>query len=113
MNDAKVLLAGAHSFFSGLKHRGEPVREGLGEEHFVEDWRDEHKRAFMYSGCKDDQTSADADISGEACWGDELGFLDDDASGGKSKLFAGESSIGVFFPGILLFFGEEGKGIHG
>lgn len=31
----------------------------------MEDWRNEHKRAFMYSGCKDDQTSADASISGE------------------------------------------------
>jgi len=65
VNDAKQLLAGASSFFQGLKHRTEPQEEGLGEEHFVEDWRNEHKRVFMYSGCKDDQTSADASISGE------------------------------------------------
>ncbi|MCJ1400792.1 hypothetical protein MMC11_004000 [Xylographa trunciseda] len=65
VNDAKQLLAGAQSFFQGLKHRGEPQEEGLGEEHFVEDWKDEHKRVFMYSGCKDDQTSADASIAGE------------------------------------------------
>ena len=64
VNDAKQLLAGAQSFFQGLKHRGEPQQEGLGEEHFVEDWKDEHKRVFMYSGCKDDQTSADASIGG-------------------------------------------------
>jgi len=65
VNDAKQLLAGAQSFFQGLKHRGEPQEEGLGEEHFVEDWKDEHRRVFMYSGCKDDQTSADASIAGE------------------------------------------------
>ncbi|MCJ1433680.1 hypothetical protein MMC27_003044 [Xylographa pallens] len=65
VNDAKQLLAGAQSFFQGFKHRGEPQQEGLGEEHFVEDWKDEHKRVFMYSGCQDDQTSADASIGGE------------------------------------------------
>ena len=65
VNDAKQLFAGAQSFFQGLKHRGEPQQEGLGEEHFVEDWKDEHKRVFMYSGCRDDQTSADANIAGE------------------------------------------------
>jgi len=65
VKDAKQLLAGATSFFQGLKHRTEPQEEGLGEEHFQEDWRSEHKRVFMYSGCKDDQTSADASISGE------------------------------------------------
>ena len=64
VNDAKQLFAGAQSFFQGLKHRGEPQQEGLGEEHFVEDWKSEHKRVFMYSGCRDDQTSADASISG-------------------------------------------------
>jgi len=36
----------------------------LGEEHFVEDWKSEGKRVFMYSGCRDDQTSADATIGG-------------------------------------------------
>jgi len=65
VNDAKVLLAGATSFFQGLKHRGEPQQDGLGEEHFVEDWRSEHKNVTMYSGCRDDQTSADASIQGE------------------------------------------------
>ena len=64
VNDAKVLFAGAQTFFQGLKHRGEAQQEGLGEEHFVEDWKSENKRVFMYSGCKDDQTSADATISG-------------------------------------------------
>lgn len=65
VNDAKQLLAGAQSFFQGLQHRGEPQQDGLGEEHFAEDWKSENKRVFMYSGCRDDQTSADASIAGE------------------------------------------------
>lgn len=64
VNDAKQLFAGASSFFQGLKHRAEPQQEGLGEEHFQEDWVHEGKSVFMFSGCKDDQTSADATISG-------------------------------------------------
>ena len=62
--DAKQLFAGAQSFFQGLKHRAEPQQEGLGEEHFQEDWVHEGKSVFMFSGCRDDQTSADATISG-------------------------------------------------
>ena len=65
VNDAKQLFAGAQSLFSSFKHHGEPQQEGLGEEHFVEDWKNEHKNVTMYSGCKDDQTSADANIAGE------------------------------------------------
>jgi len=65
VNDAKQLLAGAQSFFQGLQHRGEPQEEGLGEEHFQENWNTENRHVAMYSGCKDDQTSADASISGE------------------------------------------------
>jgi hypothetical protein len=64
VGDAKQLLAGAQSFFSSLKHRAEPQKEGLGEEYFQEDWRNEGKSVFMFSGCKDDQTSADATIAG-------------------------------------------------
>ena len=64
VNDAKQLFAGAQSFFSSLKHRAEPQEEGLGEEHFMEDWAHEGKSVFMFSGCRDDQTSADATISG-------------------------------------------------
>ncbi len=64
VNDAKQLFAGAQSFFSSLKHRNEPQEDGLGEEHFMEDWAHEGKSVFMFSGCRDDQTSADATISG-------------------------------------------------
>ena len=65
VSDARELLAGAQSFFKSLKHVSDPVDEdGLGEEHFVEDWKAEKKNVFMYSGCRDDQTSADATITG-------------------------------------------------
>ena len=64
VNDAKQLFAGAQSFFQGLKYRGEAQEEGLGEEYFQEDWRSEGKSVFMFSGCRDDQTSADANIGG-------------------------------------------------
>ncbi len=66
MNDAKQLFAGAQSFFQGLKHRGEGEsdEQGLGEENFQEDWVHEGKSVFMFSGCRDDQTSADATIGG-------------------------------------------------
>lgn len=65
VQEARELIAGATSFFNSLKHRTGPVdEEGVGEEHFVEDWKSEHKRVIMYSGCKDDQTSADATIGG-------------------------------------------------
>ena len=75
VNDAKQLLAGATSFFQSLKNRGEPQQEGLGEEHFQENWKGEHKYAFMFSGCKDDQTSADASIGGESVGAMSWAFL--------------------------------------
>jgi hypothetical protein len=67
VNDAKMLLGGAKSFFKGLQHKNEPTNEdGLGEEKFVEDWKNEGKDVWMFSGCADSQTSADTAIDGEA-----------------------------------------------
>jgi metacaspase-1 len=54
--DAKVLLGGAKSFFHGLHHKEEPTNEdGLGEENFVEDWKNERKDVWMFSGKFTDQ----------------------------------------------------------
>ena len=64
VNDAKQLFAGAQAFFKSFQHQGGEQEECLGEEHFVEDWAHEGKSVFMFSGCKDDQTSADASIGG-------------------------------------------------
>lgn len=64
VSDARELLTGAKSLFRNLKRMGQPQEEGLGEEYFVEDWKNERKNAFMLSGCRDDQTSSDANIDG-------------------------------------------------
>ena len=67
VNDAKILFGGAKTFFHGLQHQPEASDEsGLGEEHFVEDWKSEGKDVWMFSGCADDQTSADTSIAGAA-----------------------------------------------
>jgi hypothetical protein len=77
VDDAKVLLGGAKSFFHGLSHRPEEDanEDGLGEETFVEDWKGEGKDVWMFSGCADDQTSADANISGLATGAMSHAFL--------------------------------------
>jgi len=67
VNDAKMLLGGAKSFFSSFQHRNEPVNEhGLGEERFMEDWKGEGRDVWMFSGCADNQTSADTAVAGSA-----------------------------------------------
>jgi hypothetical protein len=73
---AKELFAGASTFFHQLKHAGEQQEEGVGEEHFVEDWKSEHKFVTMFSGCRDDQTSADATIAGESVGAMSWAFLE-------------------------------------
>lgn len=64
VRDAQTLYAGASSFFNSLKHQNEPQKPGLNEEHFHHNWKSEHKRVIMFSGCRDDQTSSDASIAG-------------------------------------------------
>jgi hypothetical protein len=62
VGEAKHLLAGASSFFHGLKHRDEG--EGLGENEYANAYAQERQVVTMFSGCRDDQTSADARIQG-------------------------------------------------
>ncbi len=73
---AKDLFAGASSLFKQLQRGGEKQEEGVGEEHFVEDWAKEHKFATMFSGCRDDQTSADASIGGSSVGAMSWAFLE-------------------------------------
>ncbi len=56
---AKQLLAGASDFFRGLRHEfsGEEDEDGLYEADGG-NWAGEQKSVFMFSGCKDEQTSA-------------------------------------------------------
>jgi metacaspase-1 len=61
LGTARHLLAGANDFFKGLKHQftEDDDEEGVQEaDGFAEDWDREQKSAFMFSGCKDEQTSA-------------------------------------------------------
>lgn len=66
LDDARQLLAGATDFFRGLRHVNEQQHHqaGLESEQCGVDRRQEHKFVTMFSGCRDDQTSADASISG-------------------------------------------------
>lgn len=68
ISDAKMLLGGATDFFNSLHHlRGQETDEdGLASEGFKAHWETERKDVWMFSGCRDDQTSADATISGTA-----------------------------------------------
>lgn len=75
VDDAKQLVAGASSLWHSLSHRGEHTPEGLGKENFVENW-EEGKDVWMFSGCRDDQTSADT-------------FVDSTATGAMSWAFIG------------------------
>lgn len=62
--EAQDLYAGATSFFRSFKHMGEEQEAGLGEDENSYMYQQEHKMVTMFSGCRDDQTSADANIGG-------------------------------------------------
>jgi len=63
VNDAKHLFAEAQSLFNGFRSHRTPSPSGLDKEHFVEGW-EEGKDVWMFSGCRDNQTSADTSIAG-------------------------------------------------
>lgn len=75
LGEARELLAGATSFFHGLKHMGEQEEEGLQDGEFVGQYGSERKMVTMFSGCRDDQTSADAKISGQSTGAMTWAFL--------------------------------------
>jgi metacaspase-1 len=77
MDDAKMLLGGATDFFRGLSHRDEAEvdEDGLAKENFTEDWHNEGKDVWMFSGCADHQTSADTSIAGLATGAMSWAFL--------------------------------------
>ncbi|KAF2032877.1 peptidase C14 [Setomelanomma holmii] len=76
VGEAQHLLAGASSFFKGLRHMGEQEEEGLGEGEFAGQYGSEQKMVTMFSGCRDDQTSADARIKGESTGAMTWAFLE-------------------------------------
>lgn len=64
MAEAQDLYAGATSFFRSFKHMGEEQQSGLDEDENSTMYQQEHKMVTMFSGCRDDQTSADTNIGG-------------------------------------------------
>ncbi|CBX91287.1 hypothetical protein IAQ61_010646 [Plenodomus lingam] len=77
IGEARELLAGATSFFNGLRHVGEQEEEqGLAGGEFAGQYGSERKMVTMFSGCRDDQTSADAQIQGEPTGAMTWAFLE-------------------------------------
>lgn len=78
VGDARQLFAGAQSFFRGLMHEEAQTDEyGLSQADFAEEYRREQpKQVWMYSGCRDDQTSADASIAGSHVGAMSWAFLE-------------------------------------
>ncbi len=72
----RALFEEAGSIFKRFQGGGGKQEEGVGEEHFVEDWKSEHKFVTMFSGCRDYQTSADASIRGESVGAMSWAFLE-------------------------------------
>ncbi|EME49706.1 hypothetical protein DOTSEDRAFT_164323 [Dothistroma septosporum NZE10] len=78
VGEARQLFAGAQSFFKGLMHeQAETDQYGLSQEDFAQEYqREQPKQVWMYSGCKDDQTSADASIAGSHVGAMSWAFLE-------------------------------------
>ncbi|KAJ9655482.1 hypothetical protein H2198_005668 [Neophaeococcomyces mojaviensis] len=79
--EAAQLLGGAKDFFRGLQHQfsddDNDTQNGLAaQSDFAEDWSREGKSVFMLSGCKDEQTSADAFIMGKHVGAMSWAFLE-------------------------------------
>ena len=86
VNDAKELLGGATSFFKSMTHKSE--EEGLGEQDFASQYENEKdKNVVMFSGCQDDQTSADASIGGSAVGAMSWAFLKTMGEGGVNQSY--------------------------
>jgi len=75
IKEATDLAKGAMKLFHNLRHMNDPHEDGVGEEKFQEDWVNEGKSITMFSGCKDDQTSADANIGGKFVGAMSMSFL--------------------------------------
>jgi hypothetical protein len=59
---ARDLYAGATSFLRSLRHNRQLT--GVVADDFTKEWEYERKSVTMFSGCRDEQTSADAQING-------------------------------------------------
>lgn len=67
VQDVQSLIGRGQSLFHQITNpQGDADEQGLSDENFVEDWRNEGKDVWMFSGCADDQTSADTSMQGLA-----------------------------------------------
>ncbi|KAJ5610142.1 hypothetical protein N7510_006861 [Penicillium lagena] len=67
VHDVEALIGRGTSLLHKFQHPDAASDEnGLADENFVEDWRNEGKDVWMFSGCADDQTSADTSMQGLA-----------------------------------------------
>lgn len=67
VQDVQSLIGRGTSLFHKLTNPQAPADDdGLADENFMEDWRNEGKDVWMFSGCADDQTSADTSMQGLA-----------------------------------------------
>ncbi|KAI9690485.1 MAG: hypothetical protein M1822_009448 [Bathelium mastoideum] len=76
IGEAQELFSGATDFFRGLKHMGQQREEGLQADRSHRQRQQEVKYVTMYSGCRDDQTSADTSISGASVGAMSWAFLE-------------------------------------
>lgn len=102
--EARDLYAGATSFFRSLKHMGESQPAGLDEDDNYAAYAQEQKMVTMFSGCRDDQTSADANINGMNEGAMSWAFLEImKQNPNPSYLQVRKLSIPLEFPGISKF----------
>ncbi|KAI6839585.1 metacaspase [Hortaea werneckii] len=89
IGEAKSLLAGATDFFKGLTHQQASVDQyGLDESDTMDSYaREGAKNVWMYSGCRDDQTSADANIQGSHVGAMSWAFLNSMKEYGPQQTF--------------------------
>ncbi|KAI6831992.1 metacaspase [Hortaea werneckii] len=89
IGEAKSLLAGATDFLKGLTHQPASVDQyGLDESDTMDSYASEGaKNVWMYSGCRDDQTSADTSIQGSHVGAMSWAFLNSMKEYGPQQTF--------------------------
>lgn len=75
IHDVQSLIGRGTSLLHKFTHPEASDENGLADENFMEDWRNEGKDVWMFSGCADDQTSADTSMQGLATGRLYLKFL--------------------------------------
>ncbi|KAJ5907408.1 hypothetical protein N7495_000090 [Penicillium taxi] len=76
ISNVEDILHRGHSLFNRLKNPEAPSDDsGLADENFAEDWAHEGKDVWMFSGCSDEQTSADTSMQGLATGAMSWAFL--------------------------------------